>query len=228
MWSKHKRLIVVAGAAVVTAAILALTCGNFSTDPAARAAQPGDTKARLAAIDEIERSPPAKAASALAPLTTDADTHVSVRAIEALGRMRRPEAVEPVKAALKDPRPETREASVIALGRLRPRDAPETLVQALRTDAAPEVRAAAATALGINHTWDAMPDIIRALEDDSYQVRAGAAMAIRRMWQRDYFYRPEDPPQKRAASVARIRDAWEEFRHSPMYQAAKQPKEAKP
>jgi HEAT repeat protein len=228
MWSKHKRLMVVAGAAVVAAAILALTCGNFSANPAARVARPGDTKARLAAIDEIQRSPPAQAASALAPLTTDPDTHVSVRAIEALGRMRRPEAVEPVKAALKDPRPETREASIIALGRLRPRDAPETLVQALRTDAAPEVRAAAATALGINHTWDAIPDIIRALEDDSYSVRAGAAMAIRRMWQRDYFYRPDDPPQKRAASVARIRDAWEEFRRSPMYQAAKQPKEAKP
>jgi HEAT repeat protein len=225
MWSNHKRLILVAGAGVVTAAILALTCGSFSMDPAAR---PGDTKARLAAIDEIKRSPSAESASALAPLTTDANTQVSVRALETLGRMRRVEAVEPMKAALKDPRPETREAGAIALGRLGARGAPEALIQALRTDAAPEVRTAAVTALGINRDWNAMPDIIRALEDNSYPVRAGAAMAVRRMWQRDFFYRPEDTPQKRAASVARIRDAWEDFRHSPMYQAVKQPKEAKP
>ncbi|MCX5682218.1 MAG: HEAT repeat domain-containing protein [Planctomycetota bacterium] len=228
MWSNHKRLILVAGAGIVTAAILALTCGSFFTDPAARAAQPGDTKARLAAINEIAHAPSAKTMSALAPLTTDADTQVSVRALETLGRMRRVEAVEPMKAALKDPRPETREAGVIALGRLGARGDPEALVQALRTDAAPEVRAAAVTALGLNHDWSAMPDILRALEDESDLVRAGAASAVRRLWQRDFFYRPDDPPQKRAASVARIRDAWEEYRHSPMAQAAKPLKEARP
>jgi HEAT repeat protein len=225
--SQHKRLIVVLAVGAALAAAIIVLLWQDSTDALIRQAQSGPTAVRLDAIRNLESRGPDRAAGALADMTRDQDTEVACRAVEVVARLRRPEDVPRLKAAAQDPRPRVREAGVIAIGRSGGREAAPVLAAAFQ-DVAPEVRAAASNVVGLRLDWDSMPQILLALDDQSERVRRAAGVAVRRLWQRDYGYRAEDPPEKRRPVVAHIRADWEAFRQSPLYEQMKRPKEKRP
>jgi HEAT repeat protein len=228
MWNRHKRLI---GLGVVAAALAVVLVGTYwkpSMASLVRKALSGETPSRLEAIGELERSPSAEAAAAMASLVQDADTPVAVRALGMLGRMRRADALPQIKTAMKDARPEVREAGAVALGNLGHRTDPQTLVAALRSDPSPDVRQAAARGIGLVRYWEGMPDLINALNDSSEDVRREAGAAIHRIWRADFLYRADDPPEQRAQRVALIRSLWDDYSRSPAFSRNRWGKEQQP
>ncbi|MBM4020407.1 MAG: hypothetical protein FJ288_19160 [Planctomycetes bacterium] len=228
MWAKHRRLIILAAAAAVLAAVLAGVYWPASTGSLVREAQSGSGADRLAAIQQLGRDRSAEAVEALASMARDPDAAVAAQAVASLGRMRRAEALPPVKAALHDTRPEVREAGAIALGYMGKRTDPQTLAAALRSDPSADVRAAAARSLGLVRYWEAMPDLLSALADPSEDVRREAGAAVRRLFGRDFLYRADDPPDQRAMRIAFIRSMWEDYQRSPMYERFRWGSEPRP
>jgi len=228
MWSKHKRLIVLAAVAAVGAVVLVAVYWKPSMAALLRAARSGETQSRLAAIGQLERAPSAETANALASMAQDADTPVALRSLGTLGRLRRADALPQMKAAMKDARPEVREAGALALGNLGRRTHPQTLVEALRSDPSPEVRAAAARGIGLVYYWEGMPDLMNALNDSSEDVRRNAGAAVHRLWRADFLYRADDPPQERAQRIALIRSMWDDYSRSPAFNRNRWGKENRP
>ncbi|KPJ72896.1 MAG: hypothetical protein AMS14_06965, partial [Planctomycetes bacterium DG_20] len=94
-----------------------------------------------------------------------------------LGRNKVAAAVEPLRAAAKDPDPKNRAACLWALGEIADASAAPA-VRFYLTDAEPSVRLAAAEALGKlggKHAAGALPDV---LDDDSVQVRIAAVRGL--------------------------------------------------
>jgi HEAT repeat protein len=224
---QHKRMIALVAVAVVLAGAIVILLRKDSTDALVRQAQSGPTASRLEAIRNLEKEGADRAAGALAEMAQDRDTEVACRAVEVVARLHRAADVTRLKAAAQDPRPQVREAGVIAVGLSGDREAGSVLLAALR-DPSPAVRAAALNAVGLRRDWPAMPHIILALDDESVGVRRAAGVAVRRLWQRDYGYRAEDPPEKRGPVVSHIRAEWEAFRQSPLYEQMNRSKEKRP
>jgi HEAT repeat protein len=118
------------------------------------------------------------------------DEHWSVRkgAVDALGRMGCPEALEELAEVLKDPDHDVREATVIAMGRIGDQGAVEHLVGAL-ADATSSVRSAAAAVLNaLDPEWQNSDGARRAkavleplTEAKEYWVRHAASSVLARM-----------------------------------------------
>jgi len=230
MWEQHKRLIVLGAVAGVLALVVILVQMGGTTGAVietARSAEDVDT--RLEAIDELGRTGSKAAYEALASLATDTHPAVAVEAVQALGARQDPRNVPVLKKVVsEDERPRVREAGVVALGRLGMRTDPAVLARAVTDDPSPRVRATAAKWLGMLRYWQGMPSLIQGLRDPSVRVRQSAYTAIRRMWERDFLYRADDPPEKREPRVRLIEMSWEDYKGSEHYDAFKWPEEKQP
>jgi len=124
-----------------------------------------------------------------------------------------PEGLEIVKKATADPRPEVRSTAIRVLEATTPPapedpTVPQLLLERFAAETSPQPRAAAANALGKLQYWPAVEPLIEALEDDSVPVRGAAGAALRKILGLGFGFRAADPPRKRAAAVARIRQHW--------------------
>jgi HEAT repeat protein len=71
------------------------------------------------------------------------------------------------------------------------------------------VRAAAADALGAMGDSQSMPQLLAAMEDANAAVRGRAGVAVQRILGADFFFRANDPPEKREDTLQRIRNHWD-------------------
>jgi HEAT repeat protein len=83
---------------------------------------------------------------------------------------------------------------------------PQFLLKRFVEETAPATRVAAANALGKMLYWPAMQPLIQALEDESREVRGAAGVAIVRILGTDVNFHADDPPAKRAACIAMIKN----------------------
>jgi len=201
---------------VAVAAVLAIVTGwhyGFrASEPAVERLQSESPSERIEAVEDLGRSESAAAAKALAKAAQDADPSVACRAIVALGHRGRPDNLPLLEEAAQDPRVAVREAAVVALGRSASEAQRKMLRGAMASDPAPTVRAAAARGLGMNAHWPDMPYLLDALEDPSEAVRRDAGAAVRRIWQLDFGFRANDPPEVRRIVAGKIRGAWEDIK----------------
>jgi HEAT repeat protein len=227
MWQNHKRLIVLGAVAGLLALIVVFAqMGDSTGSVIERARSAEETEERFEAIDELGRTGSEAACEALASLAEDTRPDIAAQAVQALGARRDPRNVPTLKkVVVKDERPRVREAGVVALGRMGMRTDPKVLAKAVTDDPSPRVRATAAKWVGVLRYWQGMPALIKGLRDPSVRVRQSAYAAIRRMWERDFLYRAEDPPEKREQRVRLIEASWEDYRGSEHYEVFKWPEE---
>jgi hypothetical protein len=83
-----------------------------------------------------------------------------------------------------------------------------------KTDS-PEVKSAVIQGLGAQRDWDSMPKLIEALGDSSDRVRDRAGIAVTAILGVDYFFRANDPPQKRASAIKSIRQRYNKMLKNP-------------
>jgi len=72
-------------------------------------------------------------------------------------------------------------------------------------------RARAASKLGAMRDEDSMPSLLRAMEDSDPLIRGRAGAAVQKIMKADYYFRAEDPPHRRAETLAEIRRVWEGY-----------------
>ena len=142
-----------------------------------------DPAARIRAAAALGASHKTAAVAPLVGLLADTEAEVRLAAVEALGAVGDPQAVDPVANVMRagaTSRDETavpiRIAAVRALGRLGPVSFP-ALSDALR-DRHPKVREAAVEALGSIGGPQAVPALATALRDERSQLRQTAARAL--------------------------------------------------
>ena len=166
---------------------------------------PPNPNADLAQIDQWESQ---KDLAALAKATGHQDPRVAARAVHAVASVApEDQARAAVTQALKDPRPEVRQAAAGAWPQAVRRTAAPTspLVPAMK-DPAAGVRAAAVRAAGKALSFDVLPHLIAALDDPDRSVRESAVRALEEYLSLrfDAQYSPDDPQPKRRQFAARI------------------------
>ncbi len=72
-------------------------------------------------------------------------------------------------------------------------------------------RADAASRLGAMRDEQSMPLLIEAMEDPDPLVRGRSGVAVQKIMKADYYFRANDPPEKRREALAKIRTAWEGY-----------------
>jgi len=216
LWRHHTRLVVLVAVAAVLAVVVLVDWMGDSLGLTIRTARSSDkTQERLEAIDRLGRSGTRKAEAVLTEIAGDPVTEIAARAVHALGRSGEPRNLPTLKAVAEgDGRPPVREAGIVALGQLGAQTDPTVLVKALETDPAPQVRATAAKWIGNLRYWEGMPALIQGLRDPSEQVRRSAYAAVRRLWARDFLYRPDADPKEREMRIGVIEWAWDDYRRS--------------
>lgn len=230
MWRNHKRLIVLgAVAGLLVVVVIVVQMGDSTAGVIETARSAGETGARLEAIDRLGKTSSETAEAALVSLAEAPEPEIAVRAIQALGRRGGPRTVPALREVVaKDERPQVREAGIVALGRMGMKTDPAVLAKTVTDDPSPYVRATAAKWVGMLRYWQGMPSLIQGLRDPSVRVRQNAYGAIRRMWERDFLYRADDPLEKREPRVHLIEASWEDYKGSQHYDVFKWPEEAKP
>ena len=210
---KNRRLVLYGGAgSVLVLLVLMVVAISRGTDYREQL-KSGNRKERLAAISKLAAEGTEAAAEAIASVVCDPDTQVACRALQALQYLPLSNRMEPLRRALRDPRPEVRAAAMVTVGRCKEKEAAQVLAEVLESDDPPHLRAAAAQALGRMRDWDAMPALIDALEDESEQVRGRAGAAVRSMFPgRDPGFRANADPEDRARAIGVIRRLWRTVR----------------
>ena len=161
---------------------------------------------RIEAINQLSAEGSNAAAKAIAPLIRDQDARVASRAVHAVAISQLPERVQHVRQAMSDQRAEVREAAAAATGACGSQADVQTLTGVLTSREEPQVRAAAAQSLGQLLAYDSLPALIDALEDPDEEVRGRAGAAVRALLaNRDMGFRADDPPERRAEAIRRIR-----------------------
>ncbi len=201
-----------AAVAAVLAIVTVWHYGFRASDPAIERLRSESPSERIKAVEALGRSGSPAASKALAEAAQDADPAVASRAVIVLGHLGHLDDLPLLQEASKDSRASVREAAVVALGRFAAEAQRKMLRGVLASDPAPTVRAAAARGLGMNAYWPDMPYLLDALEDPSEAVRRDAGAAVRRIWQLDFGFRANDPPEARRIAVAKIRWAWEDIK----------------
>ena len=130
---------------------------------------------RAAAATGLAATGDARSVAVLAPLMTDADSGVRLRAIWALGELKQVGALPLLLVALEDPEHTLRGEAANAIPRLGT-DAIPALIQALRAGN-PSVREGAVQALAQMET-PAVTPLVEALADPNADVRVSAAEAL--------------------------------------------------
>jgi HEAT repeat protein len=145
-----------------------------------------DPEARKRAAVKLGETGGRRALKPLVGLLEDPEWTVRVAAIEALGALAQPSAVEPLIAAIRNAEgvngpgaAEVRGAAVAALQRAGPAAVPPLRHSA--GDKSPKVREAAIEALGGIGDAEAVPTLVAALSDDRSNVRQAAARALTRV-----------------------------------------------
>ena len=212
IWPQSKLVfLVLLAVAALLAMVAILVHVDFGGDELMEKLKSGTTDQRLAAIDELSAEGSEKAMRAIAEITRDEDTRVACRAVLAVAssRLEIGDRREHILRAAQDDRPEVRRVAMVGIGRLddRKRDAEMLAQVARKAQEAPQVRAAALQALGKLRAWDQRHAAIDALSDASPLVRGQAAAAIRSMTGRDFHFRANDPPEKRAIAIRLIRES---------------------
>lgn len=77
------------------------------------------------------------------------------------------------------------------------------------------VREMMARRLGDLRDIDSSPKLLDALEDPVPRVQEAAAHSLLKMLGRDFFFRADDPPERKQAVVQRYRKYWEDIQNSP-------------
>ena len=119
-----------------------------------------------------------------------------------------PVGVPHIERAIRDDRPQVREAAAAALGRAAGRDRSGLLAEVVSKDTAANVRATAASALGQMRAYNEMETLITALEDSDRMVRSRANAAINRITGVHFKFRADDPLKERNKAIAMIRRLW--------------------
>jgi hypothetical protein len=230
--TRNRRLLVLLGIAALVAVILAVRHFSRGEQTTIEKALSGETDQRVEAIRKVADSHAPVDAEVLLNLTRDPDTRVAVESCLAIGRMRcRSWCVANlprVAAAAADERAEVREAAVVSIGMLGGKSSRKLLLEKLKNDPSPEVQAASADALGRIRSLDAMPALLDLLDSPSENVRRSAALAITKIWMRDYGFKADDPPEKRRALIKGIRAAWDWYVQGPAYPYLKAKTEERP
>lgn len=84
----------------------------------------------------------------------------------------------------------------------------EELRTMLREGKTPQERAAGAAGLGDRRDAESTPMLLDAMQDQSALVRGRAGVAVKKILGADFFFRAEDPPEKRHEVIQRYRDLW--------------------
>jgi putative membrane-bound dehydrogenase-like protein len=130
---------------------------------------------RLEAIAGLEKSKTAAASLAAAAAPSE-PVALQIRALEALGSMKAPQAKDVCAASFKSAEPSVRKTAANTLAKLG--DAKSAaLVLPLLKDKEPSVRSAAIQALGVLKAKDAVPALIQAAGDNATQFDAITALA---------------------------------------------------
>jgi len=212
MSKKHLRVLVLAAIALL---LLVGVLWRFLSG----GSEGGDTPAA-----RIERLRQSGDVEALAEEAGNQEADVARLAVQALGRVGRPAAPR-IERAMSDPRSKVREAAAIALGRAAGEEKADRLAAVARTDDSADVRAAAVAALGRVCACDQMKTLLAAMDDPDITVRRKAYAAVTRILDRRYEYNVQDPPEKRRAVIAIIREAWPEMKAETVkYHAARRKK----
>ncbi len=109
--------------------------------------------------------------------------------------------------------PEAREKAAVQLA-TQVTDSRNLLRQVFHQSEAPPVRAACISGMAGNWDYHSMDDLLAALEDESPLVRGRAGAAVQQMLGIHFYFRAQDPPDKRAVAVKKMRAAWEYMRTS--------------
>jgi beta-lactamase regulating signal transducer with metallopeptidase domain len=137
----------------------------------------GSLQAVLAGEGRVKTPPDPRIVAALVEAMKDSDADVREHALQALARMRAPEALGAIRGALTDARPSVREQAAFALGQYRDGSSIDALAGALKDENA-SVREQAAFALGQIRDRRAVDPLIGSLSDQSASVREQAAFAL--------------------------------------------------
>ncbi|HJR43213.1 MAG TPA: HEAT repeat domain-containing protein, partial [Gemmatimonadaceae bacterium] len=144
-----------------------------------------------------------RAVASLAGVLANADAVVRLAAVQELGELDDPRAVEALSQALRnDSDPEVREMAAWALGEIESPAAVPALSEALRSDREARVRVKAAWALGEIESPRAVEALGAALRDDNIEVRRMAIWALGEI----------ESPQAVASLVPLLRDQDRETR----------------
>jgi HEAT repeat protein len=160
------------------------------------------------AAERIEKHRREKNVKALAKEIGSKKESTARRAVAALGRIGT-EAMGHIKEAMADPRPRVRERAAQAFADAGRHDEAAPLAKMVREDRSANVRAAAVSGLEHMFAFDQMDTIIAAMDDQDVAVRRRASAAARRFSGVVVGYKAEDPPDKRRAAIATLREVWE-------------------
>lgn len=141
-----------------------------------------DDRAELRAISRALRQSPSEAVPALAlRVRAGMSSQIREAAVQALGRIASPEALEAVATALHDPEPAVRQRAIRELGASRSRLAARRLIEVLRTSSDPAERSLAAWNLSLQPDPAARRALEVALDDPEPTVRSSAEESLRRI-----------------------------------------------
>ncbi len=113
-----------------------------------------------------------------------------------------------IERAMRDQRPQVREAAAAALGRAAGRERSALLAEVVRDDTVASVRATAASALGGMRAYNEMETLMEALEDEDTAVRRRANAAISRITGIQFKFRADGPQKDRDKAIATMWELW--------------------
>jgi HEAT repeat protein len=116
--------------------------------------------------------------------------------------------------ALTGDNPIAQQLAAAQLSNHRQAAAPQ-LRQVLKQASNPDVRAAAAQGLGDVQDFQSVPELLRLCDDPSPLVRGRAGAAVTNIIGMDFFFKADDPPEKRKAIVESMRRAYDQMRRYP-------------
>ena len=87
----------------------------------------------------------------------------------------------------------------------------------LTAGATEQERALGAAGLGERGDKASMPLLLAAMEDDSLLVRARAGVAVKKILGTDFFFHPDDPPEKRAEALEKYKLLWAAWKEKTGY-----------
>ena len=154
------------------------------------------------------------------------DVKVACRAVRAMGRVGR-KALGGVRAAMKDKRPEVRQAAVIAVSQAGGKKETPSVAAIVAADESPAVRAAALS-LGRMRAYTEMDTLLNALADDDEDVRRRANAAIEKIIGAGVSFRASASEEKRMRDIASLRAIWNKMKAKTefFYQAQKRREQA--
>lgn len=189
-----------------------------------RAREDAEMWVRLHSVYALHRIGDLGGVRALGDAATDKDFQIRKNAVLALGEIQGRKAVPDLLKAARDEQALIRRIAVCMLGLLEDPQAIPTLKDALQHDPDKNVRANAAWAMSLFKKKDVVPFLIEALSDSDPDpaVRREAFQSLHEIREMDtswldrapWGYIAEDPPERRAEAIARIRNWWAEAQKS--------------